>query len=85
MADRLLVDVSADGRVSVWRQLSGELPDQASEPTALEKPLNADELEDLRWYLEDYLRTPFGVYEQRGSTIAGMLPEWGRRLSQIRS
>jgi tetratricopeptide (TPR) repeat protein len=46
----------------------------------LESPIGAAELEDLRWYLEDYLQTPFGVYSDRGSRIAGRLAGWGRSL-----
>lgn len=43
-------------------------------------PLGSDELEDLRWYLEDYLGAPFAVYEDRGSRIAERLPHWGQAL-----
>jgi tetratricopeptide (TPR) repeat protein len=48
--------------------------------TRLRTPIGAEELEDLRWYLEDYLQTPFGVYSDRGSRIAGQLADWGRAL-----
>jgi tetratricopeptide (TPR) repeat protein len=48
--------------------------------TGLGTPIDAAELEDLRWYLEDYLQTPFGVYSDRGSRIAGQLAGWGRAL-----
>ena len=34
-------------------------------------------LEDLRWYLEDYLRAPFGVWEDRGPAIRDRLAGWG--------
>ena len=50
-----------DGRVSVGTWLDGELP-ATGEPCQLAWPLDGDALEDLRWYLEDYLRAPFGVY-----------------------
>ena len=40
-------------------------------------PLNGQALEDLRWYLEDYLRAPFGVYEDRGARIEAGLVGWG--------
>ncbi|WP_143204108.1 CHAT domain-containing protein, partial [Streptomyces kebangsaanensis] len=43
-------------------------------------PLDAEALEDLRWYLEDYLRAPFGVYGDRGPDIARRLPEWGAQI-----
>jgi tetratricopeptide (TPR) repeat protein len=48
--------------------------------TGLGSLMGAAELEDLRWYLEDYLQTPFGVYSDRGSQIAGQLAGWGRAL-----
>ncbi|MGH3693749.1 MAG: tetratricopeptide repeat protein [Pseudonocardiaceae bacterium] len=80
MTDRLLVDVGADGRVSVSTWLDGELPSPAGEPAALVWPLDADALEELRWYLEDYLRAPFGVYEERGPRVAARLPAWGQAV-----
>ena len=60
MADRLLVDLGLDGRVSVGTWLDGDLP-ATGESCELAWPLDGDALEDLRWYLEDYLRAPFGV------------------------
>jgi hypothetical protein len=54
VTDRLLIDVDADGRVSVSTWLDGELPGEpVGEPTRLVWPLDADGLEELRWYLED--------------------------------
>ncbi len=81
MADRLFVDLTADGRVSVGTWLEGELPGLAAgEPGTLAWPLDADALEELRWYLEDYLRAPFGVYEDQGPGIAARLPDWGQAV-----
>ena len=40
----------------------------------------ADALEELRWYLEDYLRAPFGVYEDRGPEVAARLASWGQAV-----
>lgn len=37
-------------------------------------------MESLRWYLEDYLRTPLGAYGERGPQIARQLPDWGARV-----
>ena len=80
MTHRLLVDVSAAGQVSlsVWRD--GELPDQVGEAFALAWPLDDDALEDLRWYLEDYLPAPYAVYEERGSRVEASLPGWGEAV-----
>jgi tetratricopeptide (TPR) repeat protein len=78
--DRLLVDFDMAGRVSVSTWLDGEVPGAVDEPVELAWPLDAGELEDLRWYLEDYLRAPFGVYGERGSQVADRLLAWGRAM-----
>ncbi|MFJ7219387.1 tetratricopeptide repeat protein [Amycolatopsis sp. NPDC098790] len=80
MANRLVVDLDVNGRVAVSTWLEGELPSAATESAEFRWPLDADDSEDLRWYLEDYLRAPFGVYEDRGSQVADRLPEWGEAM-----
>lgn len=77
--DRLLVDIDRAGRARVSAWLEGALPEPVGD-VELACPLTSDELEDLRWYLEDYLRAPFGVYEDRGPQIADRLPAWGHRI-----
>lgn len=85
MADRLLVDLAGNttdtGKVtvSVWRD--GELaPAPVGEPHQVAWPMDQQALEELRWYVEDYLRLPYGVYEQRGPTVASQLRGWGQAL-----
>jgi tetratricopeptide (TPR) repeat protein len=77
MVDRLLVDLAADGRASVALWLDGDDLPSAGEPFELTWPLDADALEDLRWYLEDYLVAPFGVYGERGPKVQARLTDWG--------
>ena len=57
-----------------WRD--GELPQEVSR-APLPWPLDGDALEDLRWYLEDYLRAPYGVWEDRGPAVQAKLTSWG--------
>ena len=57
----------------------GGLYEQVSR-ARLEWPLDEGELEDLRWYLEDYLRAPFGVWEERGPQIQARLAGWGHAV-----
>lgn len=65
--------------MSAW--LEGELPDgPAGEPFELAWPIDAAGLEDLRWYLEEYLRAPFGVYGDRGPKVRDRLDMWGEAL-----
>ena len=81
VADRLFVDLTADGCVSVSIWPDGHTPGgPPEEPTGLVWPLDAGALEDLRWYLEDYLRLPFGAYESRGPGVAAQLAPWGEAV-----
>ncbi|MFD3312954.1 tetratricopeptide repeat protein [Streptomyces sp. NPDC058694] len=81
MAERLLLDVDEDGRVSVSAWRSGEtLHNRVGDPIPLVWPLDGPALEELRWYLEDYLRAPFGVYGERGPRVEAQFPKWGAQV-----
>ena len=43
-------------------------------------PLQPLELEDIRWYIEDYFQWPTGVFKQRAQKTEQQLPEWGNAL-----
>ena len=79
MVDRLLVDLAEDGLMTVSTWPEGGLPETVSR-AELEWPLDDAVLEELRWYLEDYLRAPFGVYEDRGPLVRERLAGWGRAV-----
>jgi hypothetical protein len=79
--DRLVVDVGSDGQVGVSVQLDGDLTaEPVGERVGWAAPLDARTLEDVRWYLEDYLRAPFAVYEQRGTQVVVALAGYGEAL-----
>lgn len=79
MADRLVVDLNPDGTASVSTQLGDDLPNvgPSFEPGW---SLEDNALDELRWYLEDYLRLPYGVYRERGQQAQQRLAEWGAEL-----
>ncbi|MFD8118057.1 CHAT domain-containing tetratricopeptide repeat protein [Streptomyces microflavus] len=78
---RLLVDLRSDGRVQVSSWPTREqYARPVGDPVELVWPLTDDDLTDLRWYLEQYLEVPTGVYEERGARIAGLLPSWGEQI-----
>src|SRR5215831_16846967 len=79
MPDRLLVDLRADAQVSVMSWPDDGMPEEVSR-APLAWPLDADALEDLRWYLEDYLLAPFGVWQDRGPEVRAKLPGWGEQV-----
>jgi tetratricopeptide (TPR) repeat protein len=74
--DRLLVDLGNDGQATVQVWPDGGMPELVSR-APVGWPLDAGDGEDLRWYLEDYLLAPFGVWEDRGPAVQGKLAGWG--------
>jgi hypothetical protein len=79
VADRLLVDLCGDGQAKVSSWPDCGFPEEVSRgPMAW--PLDGEALEDLRWYLENYLLAPFGVWEDRGPAVRERLPDWGEQV-----
>ena len=79
MPDRLVVDLSGDGQVAVSASPDGGFAEEVSR-VPLAWPLDGDALEDLRWYLEDYLLAPYGVWEDRGPDVQQKLADWGKQV-----
>ena len=78
MPDQLVVDLSRDNNqatVLSWPAGCGTLSRVTVQPAAW--PLGSGELDDLRWYLEDYLQAPYGVWEDRGPLVREKLAGWG--------
>ncbi len=74
MVDRLLLDIDEVGRTTLTVWPAGK---QAGEAVDLACPPDPP---DLRWYLEDYLRRPYGLDSTRGPAEAARLAEWGEAL-----
>jgi tetratricopeptide (TPR) repeat protein len=80
LPDRLVVDLGGnDGQADVLLWPDRGVPEPVSR-APLAWPLDAAVLEDLRWYLEDYLVAPFGVWEDRGPAVQAKLACWGDLL-----
>jgi hypothetical protein len=78
MVSRLIVNESAGMLHFSVETDGGELCTYGEAP--FKNPLISENLEDLRWYLEDYLKTPFGIWEEKGPTIETKLRPWGEAL-----
>jgi hypothetical protein len=78
--NRLILEDLPDSRVQVSFRRAGQDFDEKSEPVPFATPFTPEGREDLRWYLEDYLKAPYAVYEQRGQAIQAKLDIWGRAL-----
>jgi hypothetical protein len=79
MPDRLVVDLGGNGQAAVLAWPEGGLPEEVAR-APLAWPLDGDALEDLRWYLEDYLLAPFGVWEEHGPAVRDKLDGWGDQV-----
>jgi tetratricopeptide (TPR) repeat protein len=80
VSDRLVLDVDADGRATVSVSVEGDLPGVVGDAFAVTWPLDAGALEDLRWYLEEYLLVPYGVYGEKGPDVAEHVRGWGEAV-----
>ncbi|WUH95903.1 tetratricopeptide repeat protein [Streptomyces sp. NBC_00433] len=75
------MDLRADGLVQVSTWAAGDqFPRPVGDPVELVWPLPDEDLADLRWYLEQYLRLPTAVYEERGARVAARLAGWGEQV-----
>lgn len=80
VVDRMIVDLNTDHTASVLTWLEGDDLPEVSSSFPLAWPLDADALTELRWYLEEYLILPSGVYGDRGLRIAEQVSRWGEAL-----
>jgi hypothetical protein len=55
---------------------------QYSHPIPVSNPLNSEEREELRWYLEDYLTDPYG-FEFRAEKVEDKMTQWGESLFKM--
>jgi tetratricopeptide (TPR) repeat protein len=79
MPDQLVLDLSADGQAALSWWPVRAMPEQVAR-FPLMWPLDGSALEQLRWYLEDYLAAPFGVWEERGPAVQQKLAAWGDQV-----
>jgi tetratricopeptide (TPR) repeat protein len=75
LPDRLVVDLG-DGQATVLSWPENGVPEMVCQ-APLAWRLDGAALEDLRWYLEDYLQAPFGVWEDKGPAVQAKLAGWG--------
>ncbi|NMO88207.1 tetratricopeptide repeat protein [Actinomycetospora sp. TBRC 11914] len=80
MRDQLIFDIGDSGRARISIRIDEQSPKLLVKSVQLTLPLSIKELEELRWYLEDYAQAPYGVYNDRAVRIASEFREWGQRL-----
>jgi tetratricopeptide (TPR) repeat protein len=77
----LIVNIDQEGNVLLEVRL-GEEPERRRQIPAgtFISPLGLEQISHIRWYLEDYLQTPFGIYDQRASEASALLMDWGEQV-----
>ncbi|MEZ4709400.1 MAG: tetratricopeptide repeat protein [Caldilineaceae bacterium] len=80
--------VKSDGvrRAAATAELTYNPADQSREVSSrrykFRAPLGPVELEEVRWYIENYYRWPAGVFKERAVKTERALPQWGQALFQ---
>jgi hypothetical protein len=76
---KLLV-VHDAGQDTLTVQLQQGTHTQSAPPVPFVNPLGPSDRADLRWYLEDYLRFPVGIYPDRARGVEAKMAGWGGAL-----
>ncbi|MDJ0676656.1 MAG: hypothetical protein QNJ36_14965 [Calothrix sp. MO_167.B42] len=64
-----------------WQR--GQAAPRFADAVTFEHPFNQEALTDLRWYLEEYLRFPYGIFPENAAKIEQKLQNWGEELFQL--
>ncbi|WP_049559031.1 tetratricopeptide repeat protein [Limnoraphis robusta] len=62
-----------------YRQIAA----QVAPSVPFDYPFEPETLEKLRWYLEDYLRYPYGIYPEEAVNIEQQFQVWGEKLFEL--
>ncbi|MDJ0621144.1 MAG: tetratricopeptide repeat protein [Calothrix sp. MO_192.B10] len=64
-----------------WQR--GQASPRFADAVTFEHPFDQEALTDLRWYLEEYLRFPYGIFPENAAKIEQKLQNWGEQLFQL--
>ncbi len=64
-----------------WQR--GQSAPRFADAVTFEHPFDKQALIDLRWYLEEYLRFPYGIFPDNAAKIEQKLQAWGEQLFNL--
>ena len=64
-----------------WQR--GQAAPRLTDAVTFEHPFGEKAQEDLRWYLEEYLRFPYGIFPDNAAKIEQNLQTWGEQLFNL--
>ena len=79
--NRLVVNHIKDSIQLSWQR--GQDMPMFAPPVPFEHPFEQKALEDLRWYLEQYLRFPYGIEPDKAAKIEQQFQIWGQQLFEL--
>ena len=77
----LRINHDADSIQLFWQR--GNSMPRPAPPVIFEHPFDSKVLADLRWYLEEYLRYPYGLEPENAKKIEQKLQAWGQQLFDL--
>ncbi|MEH2463182.1 tetratricopeptide repeat protein [Nostoc sp.] len=82
MAQNWLRITHQDDKIQLSWQRGYESPRFASE-VGFQQPFDEENAAELRWYLEDYLKFPYGIFPDNAVKIEQKLQHWGQQLFEL--
>ncbi|QKQ74519.1 tetratricopeptide repeat protein [Nostoc sp. TCL240-02] len=82
MAQNWLRITHQDDKIQLSWQRGYESPRFASE-VAFQQPFGEENAAELRWYLENYLKFPYGIFPDNAVKIEQKLQHWGQHLFEL--
>jgi len=64
-----------------WQR--GRAASRNAPPVTFAHPFDSKVLDDLRWYLEEYLRFPYGLQPENAKKVEQQLQAWGQQLFDL--
>jgi CHAT domain len=81
MMNRLTIQ-HTENRVQLLWQKGNSIPRYA-EPVPFSHPFDESALAEIRWYLEEYLKFPYGIEPEKADALEQKLQAWGEELFNL--
>ncbi|MGB3515826.1 MAG: tetratricopeptide repeat protein [Elainellaceae cyanobacterium] len=82
MAKNRLIINHFEGSIQLtW--LRGQAAPRSAPQVLLEHPFNEKVIAELRWYLEEYLRFPYGLEPEKAKKTEQKFQDWGQQLFEL--
>ncbi|MBU7586503.1 MAG: CHAT domain-containing protein [Nostoc sp. TH1S01] len=82
MAQNWLRITHQDDKIQLSWQREQSVP-RSAPPVTFEHPFDEQTLTELRWYLEEYLPFPYGIFPEQAEKIEQKFQEWGQQLFEL--